>query len=488
MRTYLRAFAIAALLAASLSTACSSLEDALSEHARPAATAVGVKLSAGQLAEVLANSSIPDSMLTGPLAAQVARLWADYVVLASIYENPDSVDAVDLDPLLRDGRYFDAVAVEEFRNSVLVSAADPTEEEVRAYFDERQPYTRLDLRRIRLSLPAGASEEQRDSAFEAAGALRERLAGGMDFVEAAREVSDDPDSSKGRVLEFQGHEDVPAVADSALFAMHPGEISPVFSTDEGMLIYRLEQRRSPEFDRAREMTYQRMVDERRGAREQVTIDSLLEAASRRLTDGAGETAVRIATDPDLAEGAVRDATPLVRYTGGVLTAGELRTLFRARPDMRNRFSEAGPDEVDDFLFQLAADEVLVAAAYERGFGPTEAQKADLAAVIHTQLAKIAGRYDLSRELVTNPGFQRGSAALRFVSVVLAAQQPIPWLTEFRPVVQPSWPSQVDEAGAEAAAKLALSLRSLSDQEQDEQPGEADAAPASEDQGATEPAS
>jgi hypothetical protein len=488
MRTYSRVLAIAVLLAASLSSACNSLEDALSEHARPAATAVGLKLSAGQLAEILANASVPDSMLTGRLAAQVARLWADYVVLASIYEEPDSVNAVDLEPLLRDGRYFDAVAVQEFRNSVLAASADPTEEEVRAYYEERQPYTRLDLRRIRLSVPAGASEEQRDSVFGAAEALRERLAGGTDFVEVAREVSDDPDSSKGRILEFQGHEDVPPVADSALFAMRPGEVSPVFATDEGMLIYRLEQRRSPEYDRARDMTYQRMVDERRGAREQVIIDSLLEAASRRIADDAGETAVRIATDPDLAEGSVRDATPLVRHTRGVLTAGELRTLFRARPDMRSRFAQAGPNEVEDFLLQLAADEVLVTAAHERGFGPTEAQEADLAAAIHAQMARIAGRYDLSRELVTNPGFQRESAALRFLSVVLAAREPVPWLTEFRPVVQPEWPSQVDDAGAEAAAKLALRLRSSSGQDQDEQAGEADAEPAAEGHVTPEPAS
>lgn len=459
MRTSSRLLAVAALAAATLSSACSALEDALTAHARPAATAVGLTLSSGRLAAVIAESTVPDSMLTGPLAAQIARLWADYVVLASIYEEPDSVEAVDLDPLLQDGRYFDAVAVQEFRNSVLLSAAEPTEEEIRAYFDERQPFTRLDLRRIRLAVPEGASESQRDSVFEAATALRERLAGGADFLEVAREVSDDPDVSRGRVLVFQGHEDVPAVADSALFAMRPGEVSPVFATDQGMLIYRLEQRRAPEFERARDMTFDRMVEERRTDRQRVTVDSLLDAAARRLADGASDEAIRIATDAEMAAGSVRDATPLVRYEGGAFTAKDLRTLFRARPDMRDRFAQASPEEADDYLLQLAADAVLVAAARERGFGPTDVQKANLAAAVHTQLSRIAERYGLTRELVTNPAFDREAAALRFLTAVLAAREPVPWLTEFRPVVQADWPSRVDGAGSVAAAELARSFRS-----------------------------
>ncbi len=476
-------------MAASLSSACDSLEDALTAHARPAATAVGLTLSSGQLGTVIAESSVPDSMITGPLAAQVARLWADYVVLASIYEEPDSVEAVDLDPLLRDGRYFDAVAVQEFRNSVLLSAAEPTEDEIREYFETRQPFTRLDLRRIRLSVPAGASEAQRDSAFEAARALRERLAGGADFVEVAREVSDDPEVSRGRVLVYQGHEDVPAVADSALFAMRPGEISPVFSTDEGMLIYRLEQRRAPDFERSRDMTFDRIVEERRAARQRVTVDSLLDAAARRLADGADEAASRIATDAELAQGSVRDATPLVRYEGGAFTAGDLRTLFRARPDMRDRFAQASPEQVEDFLLQLAADAVLVSEARERGFGPTETQRANLAAAVHTQLARIAERYGLSHELVTNPAFDRESAAVRFLSAVLAAREPVPWLTEFRPVVQPGWPSAVDGEGSLAAAELARRLRPAeSDATAPEAAEEEDGGSGENGHGAEEPAS
>lgn len=448
----------AVLLAASLSSACGPLEDALTAHSRPAATAAGASLSSGQLAGVIAASSVPDSMITGFLAEQIARLWADYVVLASIYQRPDSVEAVDLEPLLQDGRYLDALAVQEFRNSVLLSTAEPTEEEVRGYFAARQPFTRLDLRRILLAVPSDASEAQRDSAFEAARALRERLAGGADFLEVAREVSDDPEVSRGRVLVYQGHEDVPPAADSALFSMRPGEISPVFSTDEGMLIYRLDQRRAPEFDRARDMTFERMVEERRGAKQRVTVDSLLDAAARSVVEGAPDVAVRVAADPGMAESSVRGPTALVRYEGGSLTAEELRILFRARPDMRDRFAAATPEQAEDYLLQLAADEVLVATAREQGFGPTETQRKNLAATVHTQMARIAERYGITRELVTNPGFDREAAALRFLRAVLAAREPVPWLTEFRPVIEPEFPSRVHAGGAEAAADLAESMR------------------------------
>jgi hypothetical protein len=475
MRTSSRILVTAVLLAASLSSACGPLEDALTSHSRPAATAVGLTLSSERLAGVLAESTVPDEMLAGPLAEQVARLWADYVVLASIYQRPDSVEAVDLEPLLEDGRYFDAVAVQEFRNAVLLAAGEPTEEEVRAYFDSRQPFTRLDLRRILVAVPPDAPEARRDSAYEEARALRERLAGGADFVEVARGISDDPEVSRGRVLAYQGHEDVPPVADSALFAMRPGEISPVFATDEGMLIFRLEQRRAPEYERARDMTFERMVEERRGARQRVTVDSLLDAAARSVPEGAPEVAARIATDPELAEGSVRDNVALVRYAGGELTADELRTLFRARPDMRERFAVASPEEAEDFLLQLAADEVLVAAARERGFGPTETQRTNLAGTVHTQMARIAERYGITRQLVTNPAFDREAAAIGFLRAVLAAREPVPWLTEFRPVIQPDFPSRVDPRGCETAAEVAATLRASSAGE----PATDDAEPATE---------
>lgn len=119
---------------------------------------------------------------------------------------------------------------------------------------------------------------------------------------------------------------------------------------------------------------------------------------------------------------------------------------------------ATPVEIEDFLHQLAVDEILVTAARDRGFGPTEEQRLAIADAIHTQLARIATRYRISARLATNPEFNRGSAALQFIATVIAAGEPVPWLTEFRPVLEHRLPSRVDAGGSETAANLAGDIR------------------------------
>lgn len=448
------------LVIAGLLAACSDTEDALTAHSRPAATAVGYKLGTNELGRMMAESPIPDSALNAEVASQVARLWADYVTLATIYRQPDSTRSVDFTPLLDEGRYFAALAVQQFRDSVLSLNSDPTDEEVRQYFDTRQPFARLDLRRIALRVPVDASEATRDSLFDQASALRERLAGGADFVEVARDHSDDPREERGRVLAFQGHESVPPVADSALFAMRPGEISPVFATPDAMVIYRLEQRREPEFEEARELTYERIVEERAAASQVRTLDSLLSAAQRSVPDGAPAAAIRIAGSDDMAAGSISSSTSLARFVGGAVTAKELRTLFLVRPDMRQRFAVASEDEAYDYLMELAADEVLVQVAEAQGYGPGDEEREQLQEALASQMSKIAGLYNLSHQLVTDPAFDLDRASENFVLAVLTAQQPVPWLSEYRYVLDSDFPSRIDGQSAETSARLARDLREI----------------------------
>ncbi|MEJ2483978.1 MAG: peptidylprolyl isomerase [Gemmatimonadota bacterium] len=314
-----------------------------------------------------------------------------------------------------------------------------------------------------LDAEVDASEAARDSLFEEASALRERLAGGADFVEAAKAHSDEEIEQRGRVLSYQGHESVPPMADSALFAMRPGEISPVFATPDAMVIYRVEQRRVPEFDAAREMTFDRMVEERAEVSQARTLDSVLSAGQRSIPDDAPAAAIRIASRSDMAEGAISGSAPLARFVDGELTAGELRTLFRVRPDMRQRFATATEDQAYDFLMELAADEVLVRAAESGGFGAGELERTQLSEALAAQMSRIGGRYNLSHGMVTNPAFDLDLASESFVRAVLAAQKPVPWLSEFRYVLG-DFPSRIDDQGAETAARLARDLREIDESE------------------------
>jgi hypothetical protein len=450
---------LAVLLPAGLAAvSCGDVDDALTAHSRPVASVSGVDLGTHSLGRIMAQSPIPDSGLNADIAGQIAQLWADYVILATIYAQPDTTHSIDFQPLLEEGRYFANLAVERYRDSVLNQNAEPTEEEVRAYFDTRKPFTRLDLRRIVIEVPEGASEEARDSLFEVASVLRERLAGGADFVEVARERSADPPANRGAVLSYQGHESVPEVADSALFSMRPGEISPVFATNDAMLIYRVEQVRTPEYEQSRQMTFDQMVENRSAESQARTVDSLLAAAQRAVPDGAAAAALRIASERGMAEAAIPGSTPLVRFAGGSLTAAELRQLFRVRPEIRDGFALASVSEVEDYLLELAADEVIVQAAEQSGFAANDEERLELEAAIAAQLATVATKYSISHELVTNPSFRLDLASESFLRGVLQAQRPVPWLTEFRFVLDPVYPVVIHERGVETASRLAEDLR------------------------------
>jgi hypothetical protein len=259
------------------------------------------------------------------------------------------------------------------------------------------------------------------------------------------------------VLAYQGHESVPLVADSALFAMRPGEISPVFATPDAMLIYRVEQRRMPEFESAREQTYDRMVEERAEASQIQILDTLLEAGRRTVPDDAPAAAISIASRADMAEGTLSGSAPLARFVDGSITAADLRTLFRVRPDLRQRFASASEDEAYLFLMELAADEVLVQAAEAGGHGAGSEDRAELERALAAQMSNIGGRYNLSHRLVTEPDFDLDRAGQNFIRAVLTAQKPVPWLSEYRYVLD-DFPSRIDEQGTATAARLARDLR------------------------------
>ena len=444
------------------SSACTEAVDALTSHARPVAAVGGETLKTDELATILAESTLPDSALTANWAARIARLWADYVSLALLFQAPDTTAVLDYDPLLRDARYYPALAVQRFRDSVVLAGLDPTPEDVREWFERVQPLTRLDVRRIRLGIPPEASEAVRDSLFAEARRLRDRVAGGADFIELARAASDEPAAARGQVLGYQGHSEFHPAADSVVFDLRPGEISPVIVADDEIVFYRIERRRSPEFESVEAMARRDLIAERREQKLAQAADSLLGNARRTVADGAGSTARLIATSSDRGAGRVAGSLRLVRYEGGALTVSELRELFRVRPDLERLFAdeEAEDDDLELYLYQLAGDELLVQAAAESGVTLSDEARAELRIGIAGQLAAIAGRMDLSHALVTNPAYDVARESRRFVEMVLDRAAPVPQPTEFRGVLDQRYPSRVDERSAEAAARLARERRGV----------------------------
>lgn len=448
-----------AVLVVTTTSGCGDAFDALTSHSRPVASVAGESLGIQDLGRLLAESPMPDSALTGFWAARVARLWADYTLLIRLYQEPDSTESLDYDLLLEEGRYFAVVEVAQYRDRVVLAGIEPTDAEVREYFDREEPLTRLDIRRITLTVPLDASDAVRDSLFALASQVREQVAGGADFVETARSFSDEPPAARGQTLAYQGHDDFAAIADSAVFALRPGEVSAVFATGNEMVFYRVERRHVPEFAGVAEIIKNQMTNRRRFDRLAATSDSLLEGSRRTVAEGAEKIARTVATTTGMAAGRIRGSMRLVRWEGGEFTVSELRTMFQARPDMQRRFAQQEDDEeIALFLYELAGDAVMINAAAASGVVMPPEARAELREGIGRQLAAIARRLRVSHVLATSPLFDIRAESHQFLRGVLTQAQPVPWLTEFRIVLDPVYPSRVDDHSAESAARVARELR------------------------------
>jgi len=457
-----RTLVIVALTLSAVVGACGALGDALTGHARPAATAAGYTLDPQDLGELMAESPIPDSAFTPYWAGEFARLWADFVVLSTLYQDPDTTRSVDYTRLMEDGRHLAAIAVMRYRNSVVMVGVEPSEEEVREYFEFRQPYTRLDVRRVVLSVPTGADDSARDSLFAAAQAIRDRLVGGADFVTVARERSTEPTQARGQILAYQGHDDFPPAADSVVFTLQPGEISPAIATEREILIYLIEARRAPDFDSSRDQLYSLILGERVEQRQQEALESTVGDARRTVMEGAPELASQVARDPNLAAGRVSDGMKLVTWDGGDLSVEEIRRLFLVRDDMRKMFAEASADDVNEYLMSLARDEILITAAASSGVAASAEEREALAIGLADQLGHIAARLGLSRQLATSPRFDMDEQGYYFLRGVMERSRAVPWLGEFRVVLDPQYPVRVDDSGVRSAAKHASELRAAAE--------------------------
>ena len=446
------------LAASFLAAGCGAFGDALTSHARPAATAAGYTLDQEELSRLLADSPVPDSALTPYWAGEFARLWADFVVLSTLYENPDTTRSLDYTRLMEDGRHLSAIAVMRYRDSVVMAGVEPTDEELRDYFEVKQPYTRLDVRRVVLAVPPDDGERANDSLLAEARSIRERLVGGADFVALARARSDEPVQARGQILAYQGHDDFPPAADSVVFTLRPGEISPVIAAGGEILIYRIEARREPEFETSREQLYRRVLEEREEQRQREALTAEVEGARRAVMQGATARVSEIARDPDLAAGTIPDGLKLVTWDGGDLSVEEIRRLFLVRNDMRKAFAEATEDELHDYLMRLARDEILITAAAGSGVAASAEEREALAAALAEQLGHIAARMGLTNQLVTNPRFDIDEQGYYFLQRVMEQASALPWLGEFRVVLDPVFPVRVDESGVRSAARRAGELR------------------------------
>jgi len=126
----------------------------------------------------------------------------------------------------------------------------PTPTEVRAYYDQHldlftEP-EKLHLSVILLKVDPGASDDDWKKAWDEAQKISEQIKGGADFAEMARKYSKDKTAKDGGDMGYQHRGRVPAQIQEGVDKFKVGEVSAPYKGLEGVSVFRLEDRISPD--------------------------------------------------------------------------------------------------------------------------------------------------------------------------------------------------------------------------------------------------
>jgi hypothetical protein len=318
------------------------------------------------------------------------------------------------------------------------------------------------VRRITISVPVGASEAVRDSVYDVAVRVQRLAQGGAEFPELAREWSDEPPEARGQLLSYQGHDQFDAAADSVVFRVRPGEVSPVTPTLDAMLIYRVERRRAPSFEESQDRARGMLVEERVQTRARQVTDSLYEYARVQVMKGAGERARSIAADPFAVDLRRQRRDRLVVYEDGEVTSEEVRDVMLLRPDIARMFVEGSEEDAETLLGELTHDEIMARAAERAGFELSAVEKDSLSALMASQLSQLASQFDVYHNVVTSPLWNMQKQGVGFIAAVLESQTPTPMLSYgYREILDDRYSERIDERGLQAAVRHAQRLREAS---------------------------
>ena len=130
------------------------------------------------------------------------------------------------------------VTVQAFVESEFAGKVKIGDDQIKAFYDEHPDYfakpAQIRASHILVTVPQDASDDVKKAKRAAIDKARERVTTGKeDFAKVAAEGSDCPSKQKGGDLEFFGKGQMVAEFDKAAFALKPGDISDVVTTQFG---------------------------------------------------------------------------------------------------------------------------------------------------------------------------------------------------------------------------------------------------------------
>ena len=185
------------------------------------------------LVQTAAKTKVPD--VDKKVEEQVAQIKASFPDPKMFEEQLKKVGRSE-ERLRADVRQM--VTVQAFIEAEFASKVKIGDDQIKAFYDEHPDYfekpAQIRASHILVSVPPDATEEAKKAKRAAIDKARERVTTGKeDFAKVAAEMSDCPSKQKGGDLDFFGKGQMVAEFDKAAFALKPGEISDVVTTQFG---------------------------------------------------------------------------------------------------------------------------------------------------------------------------------------------------------------------------------------------------------------
>lgn len=413
---------IALILAAALLTGCEPRSDT-----PLLARADGYELTVGEATRMLAGATeVPNHP---EVVRALADLWIDYTLLAEAVRSDSALASVDVGPLVE--QQVDVETILAMRDSLVRADTTFTAEELRALFQERGPRSEARVRHILLAFPPQVTVAQRDTLLRAAQELRGMLESGeQDFVDLATRISDDRASAReGGDLGWIEEGELVRPLDRAVFQLEPGEVGGPVETPFGIHLVRVDERRVPDFDDARDDFLRQVRQRRRLEADSTFIAGVVDASTFDFADDAVEIVRRLAERPTTTLTPRAARRPLVSYGGGTVTVGELRdALVTEERGYLQQLSGAEDELIRSVILEeLARREVLLQEARSGGFRPSAEVVDSLAGIARDRFLAVARQAGLAG-IEPEPGETGEEAVERTVeerirAVLSGARQP-----------------------------------------------------------------
>ena len=245
-------------------------------------------------AAVEAGIQVTDEQVQGRVAQLKAQVGGQENFVNLLAEN--NVTEADV---VRDMRT--NMLLGEYFNKTMEQEPAVSDDEISDYFDGHPesfgPQPEVHASHILIMVPHGSDDAAKAAARAKAEGILDKLKGGADFAQMAKENSEDTGSgANGGDLSWFGHGAMVAPFDSAAFALEPGQMSGLVETQFGYHIIKALEKRTTEGRKMEEVKegIRSFLSQEKGQKQfRARVDSLKAAAKIQMAPAPAEVIAKL---------------------------------------------------------------------------------------------------------------------------------------------------------------------------------------------------